>query len=610
MRRPYSLRRARRRRRLWALSGVLVVVALLALGAAAVMRGRALAGALLDTFINRAGITSYSFEVRSVGWGGMRLGAVALGEGGALSASSVAIDWTFWSLLRRRLARVEIEGLRVALVLKNGALAVEGLPRAEGPAGGFVLPAERLALSGAHVAFSASNAKVTAAFDAKLAQAGDREIAGETRFDAILTPAGVAPIHILGDLPEWRLGDGEVHLANAEIALPERGTHLSGLALDARIASGAAPLAVSGKLSGELSDQSKPALSKPLALAFEVKDGAPGLALTGSAKTAADALVLRLEGRQDFARAEGALAIRSAPIRFAHDGRQPADLFPILGDTVKSVDGTVDASLRLAWQSGHDLVSALDLGLDGVGFEAGAAVISNLSGKIALDSILPPRMAAPQCVTAALQFAALPSGPLDLCFRLSGGDRLLVDRATLGFAGGKLALAGVSFAPNTPLDTALKVQDVDLGAVLALLGIDGLSGSGTLSGNIPLHLDASGMAIAEGRLAAAGPGILRYVGAGLPTDLGAGQARAAETVKLLRDALADFHYTSLMLTLDRAANGHGSLLANIKGANPAVLDGRLFALNIRFEADFDRLAALLLGGYSAGQDLLRRAAGQ
>ena len=132
-------------------------------------------------------------------------------------------------------------------------------------------------------------------------------------------------------------------------------------------------------------------------------------------------------------------------------------------------------------------------------------------------------------LTAALQFAALPSGPLDFCFRLSGSDRLLIDSAALGFADGKLLLADVSCVPAAPLDTALKVQAVDLGALLALLNIDGLSGSGMLSGNIPLHLDPSGVAIVEGRLAAAGTGALRYVGASLPTDLGAGQGSAADT---------------------------------------------------------------------------------
>ncbi len=187
---------------------------------------------------------------------------------------------------------------------------------------------------------------------------------------------------------------------------------------------------------------------------------------------------------------------------------------------------------------------------------------------------------------------------------------MLIDSAALGFADGKLLLSDVSFAPAAPLDTALKVQDVDLGALLSLLNINGLSGSGKLSGNIPLHIDPSGMAIVEGQLAAAGPGALSYVGASLPADLGLGQGSAAGTVNLVRNALTDFHYTSLTLLLYRAVDGRGSLLARIQGANPAVLDGRVFVLNIRFESDFDRLAALLIGSYAAGEELLRRAAGR
>jgi hypothetical protein len=609
MRRQSSFRHAKRRRRLWVVSGGLAVIALIALAGAAMLRGRVLASALVGTLLDQAGLAPYSLDLRAIGFGGMRFGAVAAGKNGELSASSVAIDWSPWSLMHRRLARVSIADLRLTLLFDHGELRVEGLAQGRTASTGFALPVETLALTNAHITFSSSAGKVTSAVDATLSQ-GDQRITGEMAFDAIVTPSESPAIHIVGSLPEWSVSPAELRVAGGVLTLPERGTRLSDLTVRAFVTGAAESFNVSGNLSGELSDQSKPAAWVPLALALEARSNQTGIALTGSAKTPDNALVLTITGQHDFASGGGSIAIRSNPIEFARDGRQPMELFPIVGESLKHLNGALTASGNLSWGSGRRLASAAILTLDGIDFDAGAAAIANLRGNIALDSLAPLRTPKSQCVTATLQIVALPSGPLDLCFRLAAGNRLLIDRAALGFAEGNLSLAGISFVPAAPLDTVLTVHDVDLAALLSLLNIDGLSGSGALTGSIPIHLDPSGMAIAGGRLAAMGPGILRYVGAGLPSGIAAEEGSASNAVKLLRDAIADFHYTSLTLTLDRSADGQGSLLANIKGVNPAVLNGRLFALNIRFDANFDRLAAILLGGYAAGEELLRRSAGQ
>jgi hypothetical protein len=44
---------------------------------------------------------------------------------------------------------------------------------------------------------------------------------------------------------------------------------------------------------------------------------------------------------------------------------------------------------------------------------------------------------------------------------------------------------------------------------------------------------------------------------------------------------------------------------HLDGSNPAVLNGRRFLLNIRLEANFDRLAQIFLSGLEAAQDLTR-----
>ena len=49
-------------------------------------------------------------------------------------------------------------------------------------------------------------------------------------------------------------------------------------------------------------------------------------------------------------------------------------------------------------------------------------------------------------------------------------------------------------------------------------------------------------------------------------------------------------------------------MLHLTGANPAVLDGRKFILNIRLDADFDRLLTIFLAGIDAAGRLTRELA--
>src|SRR6266851_3379756 len=215
--------------------------------------------------------------------------------------------------------------------------------------------------------------------------------------------------------------------------------------------------------------------------------------------------------------------------------------------TTRRADMALSSSMpHLSW-GGRDPTTRLVLLLNGIGFEGGLAGVSNLDGKVTFASLVPLRTADAQHLTANLRIASLPPGPLDLRFGLPGRDRLAVDRVTLGLAG---------------------------------------------------------VTIAGGRLGATGPGVVRYTGAGLPEAITGAQGKAGDALTLTRQALADFHYSGLTLALDRSPSGDGSLLVGLKGNNPGVLDGHPFEINIRLDANFDRLATIFLSGYAAAEGLL------
>ncbi len=607
-------KRRRRRRGLYAaLLAILVVVAAIAVAAA--LRGREFAGEVVRAALARAGIATQALEVRSVGLGGINFGAVHLGEAEGPSASSVTVDWTLRSLWHGGLGRVRVDGLQLTMRSGQGGLTIAGWPANSAPGdtlGGPALPFDRLDLTGAHLSFGATakgDPTATLSLEATITPGAGAVISGHATIDGVVTVAGEAPTRIAADLPDWHLvNDGsrlQVAASHATLTLPQRHIALSELSASALLAGDAESFSLSGVLRDETAPQAWP----PLALTLEGRRDKSAVVAVGHGETADHAVVLALDGRHDLGSGHGSLVVHAAPVMFKPDGRQPADLFPSVGRALSRVDGSLAAIATLSW-GGRNLATTLVVLLNGIGFEGGLAGVSNLDGKVTFVSLVPLRTAEAQHLTATLRVASLPPGPLDLRFGLPSRDRLLVDRATLGLAGGTLSLTSFAFARGEPLDTVLGVSAVDLGSVLTLIGIDGLSGSGVLDGTIPLRVDPAGVTITGGRLAATGPGVVRYTGAGLPEAITGAQGKAGEALTLTREALADFHYSGLTLALDRSPSGDGSLLVGLKGNNPAVLDGHPFDINIRLDANFDRLATIFLSGYAAAEGLLRSAAGR
>jgi hypothetical protein len=601
----FGTARRRRRRQL----ALLVLAALLLAGAGALaLRGYELVAGLARIALGRAGVATETLTVRSLGLGGIVFDDVRLGGPTGPSADAVTVDWTLAGLLHGGLARLRVEGLRLAVAVDDGRLAIAGLPLADGPGPGAPsLPFDRLELAGAKVSFTNANLSAAAMVDAAMTPAADGSWHGTATIAGTVSPHGGTPIDLAADLPEWQLGaDRSFTATRAGLTLPQRGVALSAADISFSFAGGASSLS----LHGALRDSTQPARWPPLTVALEGKSAANTLVVTGHAESADRAVILTLDGKHDLVSGAGSVSVRTAPVSFVARGRQPGDLFPAVAASAPSrVTGSVAASGSIGW-GGKTMATGLTLTLDDVGFDGGVAAVEALEGKVVFDSLMPLRASAEQHLTAMLRVASLPAGPFDLRFHLPSDDRLLVEAATLGLAGGTLSLSALSLQRGQPLDAALDIRSVDVGAVLTFIGIDGLSGTGALDGRIPLRIDPAGVTISGGQLNATGPGTVRYNGAGLPAAITEAQGKAGDALTLTREALTDFHYTALRLTLDRSASGDGALLVALKGSNPAVLDNRAFEINIRLEANFDRLAALFLSGYTAADGLLRHAAGR
>ena len=241
---------------------------------------------------------------------------------------------------------------------------------------------------------------------------------------------------------------------------------------------------------------------------------------------------------------------------------------------------SLQASLNLSGISGiydrslfKDLNLPLQLNL--------AADQLNLSAKdVRLGELQQGITAGPLALDASYQ--ALMSAPTH--------GKLHIERLQL------LAMGGQVWVAPTELDLSLAEQQlllhlkqINLTQVLQQHPTTDLNGNGLISGTVPLHISRTGVTVNDGIIAAESPGgLLQYRPA-------AGQNMAAGNpgMKVLLDALNDFHYSVLESTVSYNQQGQLTLGLKLQGQNPALEAGRPINLTINLEEDIPAMITSL-----------------
>ncbi|OZB39816.1 MAG: hypothetical protein B7X50_09280 [Alishewanella sp. 34-51-39] len=144
--------------------------------------------------------------------------------------------------------------------------------------------------------------------------------------------------------------------------------------------------------------------------------------------------------------------------------------------------------------------------------------------------------------------------------------------------------------PSQWLD--IKLQQLDLAELLRQHPASDVVAIGKISGQIPLQLNAQRqLSVSAGQLSAEAPGgRLQYRNP-------AAAASSNPGMKLVFDALEDFHFSLLNSEVSYQADGTLTLGLQLQGFNPAVQQGRAINLNINLEEDIPAmLASLQLAG--------------
>jgi hypothetical protein len=340
---------------------------------------------------------------------------------------------------------------------------------------------------------------------------------------------------------------------------------------------------------------------------FTAGAGLPTLTLNGDGKLQGDKLSAQLNAitgagggvNLGKVKVSGNLANRTykadldlGPIDFVVGGLQPAHLFPAAKAFIQDFSGTVRLAGPVTWAKGK-AKSDLKLGLEKFSGIAGPVQFINMNGVITIDEPWPVSTAPDQEIAIEQILAGLPMTNALVRFELTG-PIMRIAEGRLDMAGGRAGIAPTDINMTAAgQHMTLQIDQLSVSELFAVAGIAGLSGEGKISGQAPITLFPNGIIIDQAKFAAGEPGVLRYNATEAPAAL----SSAGDSVGLALQALSDFRYKELVVTLDRRLTGDTDLGLHISGSNPSFYNGYPVEFNLTLSGKLDEVLRKGLAGY-------------
>ncbi|HSA80920.1 MAG TPA: YdbH domain-containing protein [Geminicoccaceae bacterium] len=427
-----------------------------------------------------------------------------------------------------------------------------------------------------------------------------RSEALELTVDAVAPPlqarAEVAGLTLSLSGDQSGLRTGRVGVAGGQLSLPDTQISLAGIATEVVLAAdGLAPNQTIPLTIASVSHDGAPGWFAPLAVSGTVRPGAAAIVFDARLSRSQDGLTLTARGRHELAAGRGRAEVKLAPLVFAEGQRQPGRLAPVLGNLLADVTGTVALDGTLGWGSGKGVDADLALLVDDLAFTTGPTRFSKINGVVAIDRLWPLTTPPGQQLAIGLLDLGLPLTGGLIAFQLLPEPALAVERLRWDFAGGTVSAAPFRVGSATSdIMATLSADRLDLAQLFALTRLDGLSGEGTIRGTLPIRVTGVEAVIVGGELKSDGPGWLRYRPDAAPAALQAG----GENVSLLLQALENFRYEALRITLDGRTDAEMDIGLHVQGANPELYDGYPIEFNLDLEGE---LANILRSGLATYQ---------
>ena len=312
-------------------------------------------------------------------------------------------------------------------------------------------------------------------------------------------------------------------------------------------------------------------------------------------------LVIGIHGTHDPVTRSGSARLRLHRLDFDPEGLRPAQLVPALKGVFVSVRGSLEGVAKLRWRDGPPQ-GEIDLVLRDVDLSTAAGSVEQLNAAVRLEGPWPPSTPPGQLLSMARVDFGLELTQGLVAFRLRPDGSLDLESAEWNFAGGTVRTAG-HIDPAAEQQTLTLVFDgVDLATLLRLVNLSGLSGEGSLDGELPLVRSGDRYEIRGGHLSGAPGGTIRWQSG--PEMV----AIAARTPGLgtVVEALPNFHYEKLELRIDGDPAGHVVVKLHLAGSNPDYFEGYPVELNLNVDATLGDLLRAERIAYEVPAEIERR----
>ncbi len=287
----------------------------------------------------------------------------------------------------------------------------------------------------------------------------------------------------------------------------------------------------------------------------------------------------------DYANGQGSAALDIPKFVFSPGGVQPQSLVPGLKGKIAAVEGVASVKAQIGFKPGQPITSKGTVSISSMDIGTLVGPLTGVAADLEFDSLYPLRSSGMQSVTMDGFDPGIPLGEGSVSFTVVKDGFDLID-ARWPMGSGEIAVRPTFWSTAGAInEVTVDVRDISLGDLIARFGNKDLSATGKINGTLPVIIDGVNLKVSGGTLAIKEGGVISVKTKQLDR---AGELN--ETAKIAVDALKNFNYEELSLSLDGPLDGDMKLGAIFTGSNPKVLGGADFLFRTNIEGELANIA--------------------
>lgn len=270
-------------------------------------------------------------------------------------------------------------------------------------------------------------------------------------------------------------------------------------------------------------------------------------------------------------------------------------VFPDNNFNIQTLTGDLSLAGKGHYQSGA-VATEQDIKLENITGLIDRISVQGVNGVLNLHAGSEISMKNQELFIGGLEVAGLPLKEGLINFNYEGkAQTLRINTMKWSLAGGQVTAEPFTLdLKNMNTEFVLIADNMALPQLFQLAPMDGLEATGAVSGRIPVKMHDGVVSVKNAELTSEVDGVIRYNPSEMPAFLKSNN----EYIAILREALKNYNYDSISLSLSGETGKEQTILLSATGSNPDFYDGRPVNLNLNLEGALDNLFKFNLGTYS------------